>query len=71
MTDRRELFSSADERDFKRQWIVAFLASYEVENYQDNCHRGWPKDRRMPVEDAAFLADQAWRDWVEIIGITE
>lgn len=66
---RKDLFTQADERDFKRQFVLNFLASYEVENYQDNCHRGWLKDRKMPVEDAAFLAKQAWRDWVEIIGV--
>lgn len=65
---RETLFSANDEREFKRQYAIQFLASHDVVNYNDNCNRGW-KGHCPLVEDACYLAESAWRKWVEVIGV--
>lgn len=65
---RDMLFDNDDEREFKRMYVVQFLASLDAVTYQDNCIRGW-KTHRPSVEDAAFLADKAWNEWKDTIGL--
>lgn len=62
------LFRLDDEMTFKRQYAIQFLASLDAVNFQDNCHRGW-KTHRPAVEDAKCLADKAWEEWKETIGL--
>ena len=65
---QKHLFRFDDEMTFKRQYAIQFLASLDAVNYQDNCHRGW-KTHKPAVEDAKHLADKAWDEWKETIGL--
>ena len=62
-----QLFNSADEIAFKRQYVISFLAAYDVAHFAANCGRGW-KSHKPPVEDAQALADSAWSEWCRTIG---
>ena len=62
------LFTPDDEREFKRQFVIKFLAAYEAESYDQNCRTGWKARHTMAVEDAQNLAEEAWRNWVEVVG---
>jgi hypothetical protein len=44
---------------FIATYVATFLASYSAVHYIENCQRGW-KNADQPVEDAHFLAEQAW-----------
>jgi hypothetical protein len=66
----KKLFAASDEFEFKRQFAIQWLAAIEAVNYQDNCYRGW-KGHKPPVEDAKHLADRAWEEWKETIGVSE
>lgn len=70
MTNRECLFSSSSERSFKQQFTIQFMAALEAKNYQDNCTRGW-HGHRIAVEDAAFMAEKAWEEWVDTIGVED
>jgi len=50
-----------DELKFKQQFAIQFLASWTAVHYNDYCARGL--ELAPPVEDAEFLADQAWEHW--------
>lgn len=65
---RKMLFDNDDEREFKRRYVVQFLAALDAVTYHDHCSRGW-KTHRPAVEDAACLADKAWDEWKETIGV--
>lgn len=67
---RKHLFDSSDEIQFKRDFAIQWLAAIEAVNYQQNCHRGW-KGHKPPVEDAHNLADRAWEEWKETIGLAK
>lgn len=63
------LFSPADEKLFKQNFAINFLASYAANHYVDACQRGDQETlSRLPVEDAEFLAEAAWNHWQKIIG---
>lgn len=47
-----------DKETFLNQYIVTFLASYAAEQYDFNCAHGRWHDHN--VEDAMFLAGEAW-----------
>lgn len=51
------------EQEFKDHYIATFLASYMAIRYEDDCMTGHPNEpyNNQPVEDAAFLADCAWK----------
>ncbi len=66
---KQHLFCKADEQSFKQQFAIQWLAAHEAVNYQNNCSRGW-KNHTMPVEDAEYLAGNAWDMWVETNGIS-
>ena len=65
---QKHFFRDTEEMDFKRQFAVQWLAAMEAVNYLDNCHRGW-KGHSMEVKDAKFLAEKAWDEWKEKIGV--
>lgn len=65
---QKHLFRFDDEMTFKRQYAIQFLTALDAMNYQDNCYRGW-KTHRPAVEDAKHLADKAWEEWKETIGL--
>lgn len=62
------LFRYDDEMMFKRTFAIQFMASLDAVNYQDNCYRGW-KGHKPAVEDAKHLAEKAWEEWKETIGL--
>lgn len=68
MNDRANLFTADDEREFKRSFAIQCMAALEAVNYDQHCYNGW-KGHRLPVEDSACLAEKAWDDWVEVIGV--
>lgn len=47
-----------DKQTFITQYIASFLASYAAFRYDHNCSYG--KKNHHPVEDAKFLAEEAW-----------
>lgn len=65
-----ELFAATDEFQFKRDYVIQFLASHDAVEFQENCHRGW-KNHSPAVEDAATLADYAWNAWKNTIGLLD
>ncbi len=63
-------FSKNDEVYFKQSFVISFLASYEVERYEINCNNAW-KNHSMIVEDAVFLANVAWKELKEKVGLND
>ena len=62
------LFGMGDEREFKRQFAVQFLASWAATHYTEYCARGMQETLETPpVEDAEYLAQKAWEQWCSII----
>lgn len=51
------------EAEFKSTYITQFLAAYMAQTYERDCHEGHRGEpyNHQPVEDAAFLADCAWK----------
>ena len=62
-----QLFNNDDERKFKQQFVIQFLAAHAAVNYAANCSTGWQYSSH-PVEDAQQLAKEAWQAWVKTIG---
>jgi hypothetical protein len=55
-----------DEKSFKANFITTFLATWVANNYDECCMRG--QHERLsdpPVEDAEFLANEAWNRYNE------
>lgn len=67
---QKHLFRSDQAIEFKRLFVIQWLAAIEAVNYQENCHRGW-KGHRPPVEDAHNMAERAWDEWKETIGLID
>lgn len=67
---QNHLFSESDEQQFKQQFAIQWLAAIEAVDYQRNCQQGW-KGHRPPVEDAQYLANMAWEEWKETIGVNQ
>ena len=64
----QNLFGMGDEREFKRQFAVQFLASWVATHYTEYCARGMQETLETPpVEDAEYLAQKAWEQWCSII----
>lgn len=60
------------EVEFKTTYIATFLASYMATRYERDCqegHRGDPA-ANQPVEDANFLANEAWESIKDTMGPT-
>lgn len=50
------------EQAFKDQFKVTFLATWAATNYNDYCMNNMQEQlSHPPVEDAIFLADEAWQ----------
>lgn len=67
MSDERKLFSSGDEFEFKRAFVISFLAWNAAHIFEQI----EASKRRPPVEDAEHLANVAWVQLVEQIGVNE
>lgn len=63
MTIKDVLFRLDDEVEFKRQFVIQFLASYQGANYHRDTIKGGP------VRNARALADDAWTKWTKEIGV--
>jgi hypothetical protein len=48
------------EQEFIDRYVTTFLATYAAVTYDENCQRGKPAQH--PVEDAFFLAREAWNE---------
>lgn len=55
------------ESDFKAQYIATFLASYMAGRYDADCMNG-THGSTQPVEDANFLANEAWEELQKQLG---
>lgn len=56
------LFPPYGSHEFKQNFAVVFLATYCATHYDDACARGDQESlQRLPVEDAEFLAEEAWK----------
>lgn len=56
-----------NESEFKAQFIAGFCASWCAANYADACVRGEQEYlEKPPMEDAIYLADCAWAEWLSI-----
>lgn len=59
-----------NEKEFKANYIATFLASYMASRYERDCaegHRGNPA-QNQPVDDANYLANEAWKCILDIMG---
>ena len=48
-------------RTFINNFIATFLASYCAEQYDFHCQTG--TKHSFPIEDAEFLAEEAWKEY--------
>lgn len=64
-----KLFTADNELEFKQQFAISFMASLEAVNYEHNCRQGWKGHRVHSVEDAQYMANKAWEEWVLTIGL--
>jgi len=55
------------ETTFKSTYIATFLASYMAGRYDTDCMNG-THGSRQPVEDANFLANEAWQEILDDLG---
>ena len=58
--------NSMSKEKFIQQYIVSFLSSHVISEYNDRCMRGTWGTYHHPVEDAFSLAEQAWAELQEI-----
>jgi hypothetical protein len=50
------------EEEFKEQFKVTFLATWAATNYNEYCMNSMQEAlSNPPIEDAIFLADEAWK----------
>lgn len=49
-----------DEEQFKDAYIANFLSAYMAVRYDNDCANGHPLKGYQPIEDAQFLANEAW-----------
>lgn len=49
------------ETEFKATYVATFLASYMASRYERDCANG-THGAPQPVEDANFLANEAWNE---------
>lgn len=65
--DNNYLTGRVRETEFKATYIATFLASYMAGRYDDDCMNG-THGTRQPVEDANFLANEAWEEVKDRLG---
>lgn len=49
-----------DEEQFKDAYMANFLSAYMAVRYDNDCANGHPLKGYQPIEDAQFLANEAW-----------
>ena len=55
-----------NEKTFKDNFISTFLASWCATHYNDYCMQSKQEQlENPPVEDAIYLADEAWKKYLE------
>jgi hypothetical protein len=55
-----------NENEFKAQYALVFCATYTANRYEEYCSHGKQKDLDyQPMDDALYLADEAWRQYIE------
>lgn len=55
-----------NESQFKDNYIATFLATWTATNYEEFCMQGWHERlEKPPVEDAMYLADKAWEEYLK------
>lgn len=68
--NKKTPFGPNDRRQFVRDFITTFLASWCAENYSDYCTGGRQKElSNPPVEDAEHLANEAFNKIRDVIGL--
>ncbi len=67
-----KLFSQDDELVFKQTYAIQFIAAYTACRY-DNCvtYNQLQTLNQPPVDDAYWLADAAWDEWVSRHGLSK
>lgn len=61
------MLTDKDEREFKLNYMAAFLGGYAAVHYIEQCQNGWKDKNWQPVEDAETLANKAWERLQETI----
>lgn len=70
MSIKDVLFRLDDEVEFKRQFVIQFLASYQAVRYDpESRFKLGACVQKQAIEDAKTLADDAWKKWIEVIGV--
>lgn len=61
------IFTHEDDQKFKMNFVSTFLATWCANEYTNVCMRGEQvRLNTPPVEDAEFLAEQAWAHYCGI-----
>tara|TARA_B100000700_G_scaffold138442_1_gene154485 strand:- start:1195 stop:1491 length:297 start_codon:yes stop_codon:yes gene_type:complete len=56
-------------KKFKNNFITKFLATWTAKNHEKYCMEGRQEElKKPPVEEAVFLADEAWKEYHSYIG---
>lgn len=62
-----QLFSQNDEREFKRSYVINFLAAYDAGTLPYHGSTGF--EMYTPAKETEHLANVAWDEWVKTIGV--
>lgn len=66
-----ELFYTGDERGFKQNFVIVYLATKEAIDVSQGRSPVASRALPRPVRDAAFRADEVWKAWKDTIGTME
>jgi hypothetical protein len=55
-----------NEQEFKQQIITNFIATYCAINYDDMCARNKDLENYILIEDAEYVANKAWENWIKL-----
>lgn len=59
-----------DQDKFCEQFVAVFCASWCAKHYEDVCiNNEQERLEKPPIEDAVYLADCAWTEYVNVIGL--
>lgn len=54
-------------KEFITNFITTFIATWEANHYQENCHNGWGDNKSdPPFEDLVALAEENWKKMWEV-----
>jgi len=62
---------TVNEREFKKRFVVQFLATYAAKYYEDAASGTRTWESLQPVEDAEELAEMAWQEYCRYGGYPE